>query len=152
MVEDRLRVSFSGLSGAASQTKSQIGTRRFGPQQPSFHRTRAGRLRGRRTCQHRRSESRHTGQYESLSVAGQERRELRFLSLLLRTLALGIPPVTLDLRSYLVLTGSGARFGQTVGFVFNLLSSSVTARSSCGSLPWMTDLGSFSTGMSGSTP
>src|SRR5262249_19847582 len=89
-----------GLSGAASQTKSQIRSRRSGPPKPSFHRPRAGCLRGRRTRQHRRSESRHTGQYKSLSVADQERRSLRFLPLLLRTLALGIPPLARILLSF----------------------------------------------------
>src|SRR5215475_692328 len=56
------------------------------------------------------------------------------------------------IMSHLVLTGAGGRAGSAAGCAFRRLITSLTARSSCGSLPSMTDLGSFSTSMSGSTP
>jgi hypothetical protein len=55
-------------------------------------------------------------------------------------------------RNYFNFTGSAGRFGQTTGLVLNFFITSATARSNCASLPWITDLGSFSTSMSGSTP
>ncbi len=48
-------------------------------------------------------------------------------------------------------TGGAGFFGSATG-VCSFFITSATARSSCGSLPAMTDFGSFSTSMSGSTP
>ena len=63
------------------------------------------------------------------------------------------PPFRPHARTFhLVLTGSFGRFGRTIGSSSIARKISSTARSSCGSPPSMTDLGSFSTSMSGSTP
>ena len=56
------------------------------------------------------------------------------------------------MSTYGVLTGGAGRWGSAIGFSCIIRSTSSTARSSCGSWPAITDRGSFSTSMSGSTP
>ena len=55
-------------------------------------------------------------------------------------------------RGYFSFTGSAGRLGHIVGLAFSCFISSDTARSNWGSWPSMTDWGSFSTTISGSTP
>jgi hypothetical protein len=59
--------------------------------------------------------------------------------------------VDISSNQFPVFTGSFGRPGSFTGDV-NFFISSATARSSCGSRPARTDLGSFSTSISGSTP
>ena len=55
-------------------------------------------------------------------------------------------------RYFPVRTGAAGRAGSGAPRVSSGFITSATARSSCGSLPAITDFGSFSTSMSGSTP